>query len=164
MTDIVYQGLTFTQTPSGDWRVDTNFGSATGSTPAQAILNASNSIAANNPNSTSIQTYADGIKGIALDPATNGGVSTAYRAADKPTSTVTAADAVTTTTPPSDTGNVVAANSEPLSTTEQQNIDNQATGAGTADYGTAITDKLQSEANAEYGSGNVTVGPATVVP
>lgn len=164
MTDIVYQGLTFTQTPSGDWRVDTNFGSATGSTPAQAILNASNSIAANNPNSASIQTYADGIKGIALDPATNGGVSTAYRAADKPTSTVTAADAVTTTTPPSDTGNVAAANSEPLSTTEQQNIDNQATGAGTTDYGTAITDKLQSEADAEYGSGNVTVGPATVVP
>jgi hypothetical protein len=82
--NIVYQGLTFSQTPSGEWLVATNFGEAVGSTPAQAVLNASNSIAYKNPNSESIQQYADGIRGIALDPATNGGVTRAMRALDRP--------------------------------------------------------------------------------
>jgi hypothetical protein len=82
--NIVYQGLTFSQTPSGEWLVATNFGEAVGPTPAQAVLNASNSIAYKNPNSESIQQYADGIRGIALDPATNGGVTRAMRALDRP--------------------------------------------------------------------------------
>lgn len=115
--NVIYQGLTFERTPSGKWLVSTNFGQATGNTPAEAVLVAADSIAYKNPNSETIQAYAAQIKEIGLDSGTNSGVTNAYQAAVTP---VTTTDTATAQAPVNSTPE------EPLTTQEQTNLENNA--------------------------------------
>lgn len=160
-----YNGYTYTRTPSGDWQVNTEYGSIVGNTPADAAFKAAVTIENNNPGDAAAERYANGLRAIGTDPGSNSAVNQIYRTAERPTSIVTAANAgdtaiVPTSDPTPTTSNVDTPTSQTaLSDSEQKTLENS------NNYSNQITEAVEANKNpAEEATGTkVTVGPAKII-